>query len=178
MSKNYKKNCYQDCYYWFPLWGRPSYGDPDQQHWSLDFRRFVSIRCRSMRCTVSHSDSFVRCRWPCISWPGCWQRPSLRSTSFSIDSRWIPGKNYERIFQYSLLKGTGSPDGLTYFWYVWIAIGLTSRLVFEFLKCLERLSIEINLFLPVNANTNWLIMLPVPSGFILSVPTYQRRSIF
>jgi hypothetical protein len=30
---------------------------------------------------------------------------------------------------------------------------------FEFLKCLWRLSIEINIFPPVNANTSWLIML-------------------
>ncbi len=30
---------------------------------------------------------------------------------------------------------------------------------FEFLKCLQRLSIEINIFPPVDANTSWLIML-------------------
>jgi hypothetical protein len=30
---------------------------------------------------------------------------------------------------------------------------------FIFLKCLQSLSIEINLFLPVNANISWLIML-------------------
>ncbi len=34
-----------------------------------------------------------------------------------------------------------------------------SRMVFEFLKCLQRRSIEINLFLPVIANISWLIML-------------------
>jgi hypothetical protein len=34
-----------------------------------------------------------------------------------------------------------------------------SLVVFEFLKCLQRLSIEINLFPPVSANTSWLIML-------------------
>jgi hypothetical protein len=31
--------------------------------------------------------------------------------------------------------------------------------VFEILKCLQRLFIEIKLFLPVNANISWLIML-------------------
>jgi hypothetical protein len=37
--------------------------------------------------------------------------------------------------------------------------------VFEFFKCLQRLSIEINLFLPVNANISWLLMLAsVPSS--------------
>jgi hypothetical protein len=30
--------------------------------------------------------------------------------------------------------------------------------VAEFFKCLQRLSIEINLFLPVNVNISWLIM--------------------
>ncbi len=33
------------------------------------------------------------------------------------------------------------------------------RVVVEFLKCLQRLSIEINLFLPVNVNISLLIMI-------------------
>ncbi len=60
--------------------------DPDPQHWSLDFAL----------CGLSFW-FFVCCRWPCISWPGCWQRLSHRYTSFSIDSRWIPGKNLSYI---------------------------------------------------------------------------------
>jgi hypothetical protein len=30
---------------------------------------------------------------------------------------------------------------------------------FEYLKCLQRLANEVNLFLPVNVNISWLIML-------------------
>jgi hypothetical protein len=57
-------------------------------------------------------------------------------------------------------KGTGSPDGLRYFLYVRTDVGINKRRwCFEFLKCLQGLSIEINIFLPVNANTSWLIML-------------------
>jgi hypothetical protein len=63
--------------------------------------------------------------------------------------------------QASHLKGTGSPDGLKIFlkWMDRCRHKQASRVVFEFLKCLQRLSIEINLFLPVNANLRWLIML-------------------
>ncbi len=32
-------------------------------------------------------------------------------------------------------------------------------MVFEFFNCLQSLPIEINLFLPVNANISWIIML-------------------
>ena len=43
-----------------------------------------------------------------------------------------------------------------------------SRVVFEFLYVLQMFSIEINLFLPVNANTSRLISV---IGLIFSVPT-------
>jgi hypothetical protein len=57
-------------------------------------------------------------------------------------------------------KGTGSPDGLRYFLYLRTDVGINKRAdVFEYLKCLQRLAIEINLFLPVNVNISWLIML-------------------
>jgi hypothetical protein len=36
--------------------------------------------------------------------------------------------------------------------------GLGHQMDFEFLKCFQTFSIEINLFLPVNANTSWLII--------------------
>jgi hypothetical protein len=43
-----------------------------------------------------------------------------------------------------------------------IDVGLNKcQVVFEFLECLQRLSITINLFLWVNANISWLIMLVV-----------------
>jgi hypothetical protein len=59
-------------------------------------------------------------------------------------------------------KGTRSPDGLRYFLYEWIDVGIkASWVVFEFSNYLQRLSIEINLFLPVNENISWLIMLVV-----------------
>jgi hypothetical protein len=60
----------------------------------------------------------------------------------------------------SAFKGTGSPDGLNYFRYLLIDAGINKRrgCLFLFLKGLQRLSIEINLFLPVNANISWLIM--------------------
>jgi hypothetical protein len=59
-----------------------------------------------------------------------------------------------------LRKGTGSQDGLSHFLYVWIVLDL-KKLPGWFLNflCLQRFSIEVNLFLLVNANTDWLIML-------------------
>jgi hypothetical protein len=36
---------------------------------------------------------------------------------------------------------------------------ISFAVVFEFLKGLQRLSIELNLVLPVNANISWLLML-------------------
>ncbi len=37
-------------------------------------------------------------------------------------------------------------------------------MVFEFLKFLKRFSIEINIFLPVNANISWLLKLVAQIG--------------
>ncbi len=70
-----------------------------------------------------------------------------------------------------ILKGPGSPDGLSFLTCIDTIDRYrpkeASRVVFEFLQGLQAFSIEINKFLPVNANISWLTMLVYPNEHII-----------
>jgi hypothetical protein len=74
------------------------------------------------------------------------------------------------------LKGLGHQMDWDIFLYVWIANGLNNRRGW-ILKCLQRLSIEINLFLPVNANISLLIMLLAQSFCSGNLSTFSKAEL-